>query len=45
MKKNLYKYLSGNEYPGRGICIGVSPAGPRAMLAYGIMGRSATSRV
>ena len=23
MKKNLYKYLSGNEYPGRGICIGL----------------------
>jgi len=22
MKKNLYTYLAGNEYPGRGICIG-----------------------
>ena len=44
MKKNLYKYLSGNEYPGRGICIGLSPDGTRAMIAYWIMGRSANSR-
>ena len=27
MKKNLYTYLAGNEYPGRGICIGRSPHG------------------
>ena len=25
MKKNLYTYLAGNEYPGRGICLGRSP--------------------
>ena len=44
MKKNLYKYLSGNEYPGRGICIGLSPDGNRALIGYWIMGRSANSR-
>lgn len=44
MKKNLYKYLAGNEYPGRGICIGQSPDGTKAMIAYWIMGRSVNSR-
>ena len=44
MKKNLYKYLSGNEYPGRGICIGLSPDGNRALIGYWIIGRSANSR-
>ena len=44
MKRNLYKYLAGNEYPGRGICIGLSPDGQKAMVAYFIMGRSANSR-
>ncbi|NCB34202.1 MAG: inosine monophosphate cyclohydrolase, partial [Erysipelotrichia bacterium] len=44
MKKNLFKYLQGNEYPGRGICIGISPSGSNAMIAYWIMGRSANSR-
>ena len=44
MKRDLYKYLSGNEYPGRGICIGCSPDGAKAMIAYWIMGRSANSR-
>ena len=29
MKKNLYKYLSGNDYPGRGICIGLAPDGAK----------------
>ena len=43
MKKNLYTYLAGNEYPGRGICIGRSPDGTKAMIAYWIMGRSATT--
>ena len=33
MKKNLYTYLAGNEYPGRGICIGRSPDGTKAMIA------------
>jgi IMP cyclohydrolase len=44
MKLNLYDYLSGNEYPGRGICIGWTPSGKKAMIAYFIMGRSANSR-
>lgn len=35
--------LSANPYPGRGILMGVSPAG-RAVLAYFIMGRSERSR-
>ena len=44
MKKNLLKYLEGNEYPGRGICLGLSPKGDKAMIAYWIMGRSTNSR-
>jgi IMP cyclohydrolase len=44
MKANLYEYLAGNEYPGRGICIGKTPGGKKAMIAYFIMGRSANSR-
>jgi hypothetical protein len=44
MKQNLYEYLAGNEYPGRGICIGKEPSGKKAMIAYFIMGRSLNSR-
>ena len=44
MKKNLYKYLVGNDYPGRGIVLGKSPDGQKAFVAYWIMGRSANSR-
>lgn len=44
MKKNLYNYLSGNEYPGRGIVLGMTPDGQKAVIAYWIMGRSANSR-
>jgi IMP cyclohydrolase len=44
MKQNLYEYLAGNEYPGRGICIGKEPSGKKAMIAYFIMGRSVNSR-
>jgi IMP cyclohydrolase len=44
MKTNLYDYLAGNEYPGRGICIGKTPDGKKAMIAYFIMGRSVNSR-
>jgi len=44
MKVNLYDYLSGNDYPGRGICIGRTPSGKKAMSAYFIMGRSQNSR-
>jgi IMP cyclohydrolase len=43
MKVNLYEFLAGNEYPGRGICIGKTPGG-KAMIAYFIMGRSVNSR-
>ena len=44
MKKNIYKYLAGNDYPGRGIVLGQSPDGQKAFIAYWIMGRSANSR-
>jgi IMP cyclohydrolase len=44
MKENLYNYLSGNDYPGRGICIGKTPGGQKDMIAYFIMGRSTNSR-
>ena len=44
MKKNIYKYLAGNDYPGRGIVLGQSPDGQKAFVAYWIMGRSANSR-
>ncbi len=43
MKINLYEYLAGNDYPGRGICIGITP-GSKAIIAYFIMGRSVNSR-
>ena len=36
--------LSENTYPGRGIIIGKSADGKKAMIAYFIMGRSANSR-
>jgi IMP cyclohydrolase len=44
MKESLYEYLAGNEYPGRGICIGKMPGGNKAMIAYFIMGRSVNTR-
>ena len=44
MKKNIYKYLAGNDYPGRGIVLGQSPDAQKAFVAYWIMGRSANSR-
>ena len=44
MQVNLYEYLAGNEYPGRGICIGKTPDGGKAMIGYFIMGRSVNSR-
>ena len=36
--------LSGNEYPGRGIMLGMTPDGKKAVAAYFIMGRSVNSR-
>ncbi|MCI9390239.1 MAG: inosine monophosphate cyclohydrolase [Lachnospiraceae bacterium] len=45
MKKiTLEQELKGNPYPGRGIVIGKSPDGTKAMTAYFIMGRSENSR-
>jgi len=44
MKENLCEYLAGNEYPGRGICIGKTSGGNKAMVVYFIMGRSVNSR-
>ena len=33
-----------NAYPGRGIVLGLTPSGKKAVIAYFIMGRSANSR-
>ncbi len=41
---DLKKLLSENTYPGRGIVIGKSGDGEKAMIAYFIMGRSENSR-
>ena len=41
---DLKKLLSENTYPGRGIVVGKSMDGNKAMIAYFIMGRSANSR-
>ncbi len=41
---DLEKLLSENVYPGRGIVIGKSQDGKKAMIAYFIMGRSENSR-
>lgn len=41
---NLKDYLSANEYPGRGVMIGKSADGTKAVVAYFIMGRSSNSR-
>ncbi len=41
---NLYEYLKGKEYPGRGIVIGRTPCAHKMRIAYFIMGRSENSR-
>ena len=41
---SLSQKLSTNAYPGRGIVLGVSPDGKKAVAAYFIMGRSVNSR-
>ena len=41
---DLEKLLSTNSYPGRGIVIGKSKDGKKALIAYFIMGRSENSR-
>lgn len=42
--KQLAGELSATSYPGRGIVIGRTPDGKKAVIAYFIMGRSANSR-
>lgn len=42
--KNLEDLLKENVYPGRGIVIGKTPDGKKAVTAYFIMGRSENSR-
>ena len=44
MTMDLYEYLKGNEYPGRGIAIGRTPCGKKMRIAYWIMGRSENSQ-
>ncbi len=45
MKLNsIAELLAANAYPGRGIVLGKSPDGEKAVAAYFIMGRSANSR-
>ena len=44
MKINLFDDLKANAYPGRGIVIGRSADGSKAVTAYFIMGRSGNSR-
>ena len=41
---SMAEKLASNTYPGRGIVLGVSPDGRRAVAAYFIMGRSVNSR-
>lgn len=41
---NIEKELQGNSYPGRGIIIGKTEDGTKAVTAYFIMGRSENSR-
>ena len=43
-KLSIEKELSSNAYPGRGIIIGKTPDGKKAVTAYFIMGRSVNSR-
>ena len=43
-KLSLYELLRSKKYPGRGIVIGKSNTGKKAVVAYFIMGRSVNSR-
>ena len=42
--KSMRERLDGNTYPGRGIVLGITPDGKKAVAAYFIMGRSVNSR-
>lgn len=44
MSNDISKLLTENAYPGRGIIMGLSPSGKKAVMAYFIMGRSENSR-
>ena len=44
VRKSMKRALAGNSYPGRGIVIGKSEDGKKAVFAYFIMGRSENSR-
>jgi len=44
IKATIAEFLGGNPYPGRGILVGESADGKRALFAYFIMGRSENSR-
>ena len=41
---SMAEKLSTNPYPGRGIVLGITPDGTKAVAAYFIMGRSVNSR-
>ena len=41
--KEIGKLLSSNEYPGRGIILGTSPDGTKAVAAYFIMAEAKTA--
>jgi IMP cyclohydrolase len=41
---NLAEMLANNTYPGRGIVLGITPDGTKAVATYFIMGRSVNSR-
>ena len=41
---SIEQELKGNSYPGRGIILGKTPDGKKAVAAYFIMGRSENSR-
>ena len=43
-KRSIANELASNAYPGRGIIIGKTPDGTKAVTAYFIMGRSENSR-
>ncbi|MCC8141693.1 MAG: IMP cyclohydrolase [Lachnospiraceae bacterium] len=43
-KNSIADLLASNPYPGRGIILGKTPGGTKAVAAYFIMGRSANSR-
>ena len=44
MRKSMARLLKANSYPGRGIVVGKSSDGKKAVFAYFIMGRSENSR-